>query len=288
MSQNLSDKAMLVRLSISQWTARKYDKVVSDKVASDYGAGSEAGRYNKLLIAQEAIKKITKLSGDARTYHYAQTLPWDDSDARLLPAANYLPYTNKMRDFKGAFESAVRDFMAEYPALVADAQNRLNGMFSAADYPHISELPRRYAFNVAVSALAESGDFRVSLQESEIQAIRADIDMRMRDAQARAMRDLWQRLYDVTKHLADKLAEVTSDGKGGIFRDSLIENVSELCELLPRLNVMDDATLDDMRREVESKIAHYDPDTLRKDTATRQQVASDAQSILAAMAGYVS
>ena len=38
MNANLNENAMLVRLSISQWTARKFDKTVSAKAAEQYHA----------------------------------------------------------------------------------------------------------------------------------------------------------------------------------------------------------------------------------------------------------
>ncbi len=40
----LHDEAMIVRLSISQWTARMFDKSVSQKVADDYAVDPEVGR----------------------------------------------------------------------------------------------------------------------------------------------------------------------------------------------------------------------------------------------------
>ena len=47
---NLSDRALLVQLSISQWTARKFDKKVTNDVANTHGVASSAGRYNKALL----------------------------------------------------------------------------------------------------------------------------------------------------------------------------------------------------------------------------------------------
>lgn len=105
----LSEKAMLVKLSISQWTARKYDRKVSHEVNSQYGANADAGRYNKVLIAQEAIKKITKVANEARTFHYYQTLSWSDEGYRMLPAANFMDYSTKMREFRSKFETVVNE-----------------------------------------------------------------------------------------------------------------------------------------------------------------------------------
>ena len=46
----LSERAMLVSLSVSIWSARKYDGRISDKVAAEHGADRSMGRYAKHLI----------------------------------------------------------------------------------------------------------------------------------------------------------------------------------------------------------------------------------------------
>ena len=42
-SNSLTDKAMLARLSITQWTARKLDKRVTEEVRVHHGASADAG-----------------------------------------------------------------------------------------------------------------------------------------------------------------------------------------------------------------------------------------------------
>ncbi|MBU1067850.1 DUF3150 domain-containing protein [Patescibacteria group bacterium] len=272
---------MLVRVGISQWTGRRYDKAVSAKVATDYGTSADAGRYNKVLVAEGALKTIGKVANDARTYHYAQTLPWNDAGDRMLPSANYLVYTRKMQEFKQAFGAAVVEFCANYPDLVEDARNKLNGMFKAEDYPTVGQIADKYSFDVAVYPLPAAEDFRVSLQAAEVDAIRADIEARTQHAVQAANKELWTRLHDAVSHMADKLA----DDKG-IFRDSLIGNVQDLCELLPRLNVFRDPALEDMRREVERRLCAETPQSLRDNPHARKATAKDASAILQAMAGY--
>jgi hypothetical protein len=287
MSNNLSDKAMLVYLNVSQWTARKYDRSISDKVASDYEAEADSGRYNKLLVAQASLKKVNKIVGNVRTYHYANTLPWDDTGNRLQTAANYPHYTETMREFHGQFTGAVAEFLTVYPDEIENAKRRLGRMFNPSDYPNICEIERRFGFRINVSPLPTSGDLRVTLSDAEIQSIRADIEIRTQEGIDRAMRELWQRLYDSVKHMSDKLSEMRDDGRNGIFRDSLVSNLQELCELLPRLNVTGDTNLDMLTSEVANKLANNDPDTLRNHAPTRTAITNDANAILAAMASYI-
>lgn len=281
MTTGISSKAMLVSLSISQWSARKYDKQISAKVANDYATTTDAGRYNKCLLGNDALREITRASGDARTYHYANTLPWTDDGARILPAAHYLAYTQKMQEFRLRFEDAVNSFVSNYPALMDEAKFALNGMFASADYPLPMDISQRFNLAVTVMPIPTSADFRVDLQQSDVDAIRQDIEERFAQAQAAAQRDPWDRLHASVSHMAERL----SDNKA-IFRDSLTENLAEICNLLPALNVFGDPDLERMREEVQEKLCTTSAQTLRTYPGARQRTATAATELLDRMSAY--
>lgn len=279
---NLAEKAMLVRLSISQWTARKYDRKVSNDVATMHSAAADAGRYNKLLIAEDAIKEINKLVSEARNYHYTNTLPWHDDGARILPAKNFMQYSSEMRKRRGSFEKAVGSFLANYDTYVETAKARLGGMFKAEDYPDMDRLQTKYGFDVAIEPIPVASDFRVSLQSEDVESIQRSIEDRMVSAQRIAMNDLWNRIHTSVSHMADKLG--SSDA---IFRDSLVGNLDELVDLLPRLNINEDVDLDQVRQDIARRLCKHSPDTLRQDNRVRKEVAKSAQDILKKMSGYI-
>lgn len=281
-ANNLGSKAMLVRLSIKQWSIRKYDRNVTQKIAQDYQTTMEAGRYTKVLLAENAIRKMSKILNEARSYHYERTLPWYDWGPRLLPAANYLEYTQKIQFFKTEFEKAVNEFIQNYQTYVDEARRRLNGMFNPNDYPRQSVIAHYYGFKVSVDPLPDKDDFRVSLGESEVAAIQADIEARTREAQASGMRELWTRLHDAVNSMVERL----SDDKA-IFRDSLVGNLTDLVSLLPKMNIADDQDLDAMARQVEKRLCGFNPDQLRSDKKSRRKAAKAAKSILDDMAGYM-
>ena len=283
---NLSEKAMLVRLSISQWTARKYDKKVSDQVAVEHNTTSDVGRYNKTLLALDAVKVIQKIANEARSYHYEQTLPWEDDGSRILPAANYLHYMEDMRKYKSQFENAATDFVDKYPALIEEAKQRLNGMFNEADYPQQKNLVYKYGFSITVNPMPAAADFRVAIREDEVSRIQADIEARMKDVQETAMRDLWKRLYGAIEHMVDRLTTQVK-GQDAVFRDSMISNIADLCGLLPRLNITNDQDLENMRQAVETRLCKYMPHELRNNRFERYQAAKEARDILNTMATYM-
>ena len=280
--KTLTEKAMLVRVSISQWTARRHDAQATREVIENHGASSDAGRFNKALVDPAALRPIQKIANEARTFHYSQTLPWGDDDSRILPAENYLEYTKALRDVTDRFDQAARDFAAEYPALIDRARVALNGLFRAEDYPNPGDILRRFAFSVSVSPLPDASDFRVSLGAEETARVRAQIENDTQAAVAGAMRDLWDRLRDVIRHAADRLRD-----RDAIFRDSLIKNIAELCALIPRLNLTGDAALAALADEAARTLGNQDPEDLRRSELARTATAKDADAILAKMAAYM-
>lgn len=279
---SLSNKAMLVRLAISQWSVRKYDRKASEKVAKYFNAPVEAGRYTKTLLAEEAYHRVAKVANEVRSFHYQNTLPWYDWGPRLLPAANYLEYTRKIQALKTEFEKAVTEFVHNYPSYVSDAKTRINGLFDPDDYPDPQAIGSYYDFKISVDPLPSKEDFRVNLSSTEVEAIQSDIEARTAEAQAAAMRELWNRLHEAVKAMVERL----SDEKA-IFRDSLVGNLTDLVGLLPRLNITDDPTLEALRADVEKRLCGYMPSQLREDKKSRRAAAKSARAILDSMSGYM-
>ena len=279
----LSDKALLVQLSISQWTARKYDKKVTMDVASAHGADMSVGRYNKsLLPMNDYLDHVHKKSTHIRTKFYNNTLPWGMDGMQILPSANYLTFMTDFRKEANDWKQLVDNFMQAYPQLKLDAQRLLpNGLYKDDDYPTENELRRKFNIDLAVFPVPD-GDFRTTLAEDEIAGIRADIERRVTEASGAAMNEVWKRLFDKVQNIAEKLADPSA-----IFRDSMIENAREICALLPRLNFADDPNLEALRQEVEGKLASHHPDALRCDPDLRRDTAAEAKAIMDKMATFM-
>ena len=280
---NLSDSAVLVQLSISQWTARKYDRKISKEVADSHGASADAGRYNQVLLpANDALKNVHSKTQFIRGLFYENTLPWGLEGQQILPTGNYLNFINMFRKERAEWNSLVDTFITAYPALKAEAKRFLpNGMYDEADYPNPSDIYKRFKMDIAVFPVP-STDFRVQIGSDEMERVQLDVEARVKQAAQNAMFDVWQRLFDKVKHIAEKLADPKA-----IFRDSMIENARELCELLPKLNFADDPNLEKLRQEVEAKLAGNHPDALRNDPDLRRSTAEEANRIMDAMKGFM-
>lgn len=278
---NLNDRALLVQLSVSQWTARKYDKKVTQEVANANGVASGVGRYNKsLLPMNDMLDNVHKKTTHIRTKFYENTLPWGIEGTMMLPTANYLRFMTEFRKEKSEWELLVNRFIWDYPKLKADAQRILGSLYNEADYPTVDDLKGKFKMDMAIFPVPAT-DFRVQIASDELSRIQQDVEARVKSAQATAMNEAWNRLYERVKNMAEKLADPSA-----IFRDSLVENTRELCALLPRLNFADDPHLEQMRQEVEAKLFKH-PEALRNDLDLRRDTADEAKAIMDKMAGFM-
>jgi len=279
---SIHSRALLVNLSISTWTARKYDRAVTSKVNAEHNASSDAGRYNKMLLPGDAkaYKELISLASSIRVAHYGHTLAWSDEGWRLLPTANYNTYTDWMRKQRSAFDDALDTFVNMYPILRNAAQIKLNGLFKAEDYPSTQDVRKRFGIDVQYSPVPASGDIRVELATDQISIIERSITDRVESATRLAMNDAWNRLHDCVAHIAERLSDPEA-----IFRDSLINNARAVCASLRNLNVTNDPDLESMRVRVERELASFSPETLRESKGARQTTANKAMEIYDQMRG---
>ena len=283
---NLNDRALLVQLNISQWTARKHDKAATRQVASTNNASMEAGRYNKsLLPMNDALDHVHKKSTLIRTKYYENTTSSGLDGMQILPSGNYLTFMTEFRKEKSEWDSLVSQFVDNYEDIVTRnrhiLQRTLGNLYDPGDYPTVDQIRAKFRMDVAVFPVPSSANLRIPVSNEELDRIRAEIEQRVDTAAKTAMTELWQRLHDRVKHMAEKLADPRA-----IFRDSMVENARELCALLPRLNFTDDPHLEDMRQQVEQALLKH-PDALRNDPDLRRDTAAEAKAIMDKMAIFM-
>jgi hypothetical protein len=94
----------------------------------------------------------------------------------------------------------------------------------------------------------------------------------------RGTEDLWSRLRDVVSHMVDRLNEPESR-----FHATLVTNIFDLVELLPKLNVTGDPELNRFAEEARQKLCTYTAHDLKKHELLRVATAADAAGIVSRM-----
>lgn len=268
---SLSDKALLAHLKISQWSGRKFDRQASDNVQRTFSTSTDAGKFSKkLLPGNRELCEVHNTANNIRRWFYEQTLPWSAEGARILPSKNYIHFTREYSKLQENFKQAVERFVAEYPKLSNEAQAKLGGLFSVHDYPSPRMIEHYFGIKMTLFPMPDVGDFRVVVSEEE----REQLVQEIRETEREGLKDLWSRLYEVVKKASERLS-----APDAVFRDSLIENVTDICDLLTRLNVNEDATLESMRQTVESIATTAPSEVCRKSAKVREVTAKSYSTI---------
>lgn len=275
----LNNKAILVRFSVSQWTARKYDKKATAEVEQNHNANGEVGRFNKQLAAKKYLTELSSNISSARSFHYAQTLPWLDADGiRILPTDNFVRYQEGMAEFHSKHETALDRFVQSYPDVIDEARYRLNGLFDSEEFPALSEIRSKFAWETSFSPVPDAGDFRVNLGNDVLDQMRQSMEQRIANNYNAGMLDLFERVAKQAAHVAERLKSYTGTREGS-FRDSLIDNTIELAGLLPKLNVANDERLNAIATRIDEELCQFTAEVLRDNDAARIDVAESAQQI---------
>jgi hypothetical protein len=274
----ITERAMLAAVHISIWTAVKHDRKISRDVASQHGAHQGAGRYNKqLLRGADKLDELRTLAGQIRQYFYKITLPWSDEGFRLLPSNFYFDLMARMREFEASFEQGVESFLAVYPQYIDQVRPELNGLFREEDYPAADKLREKFGVKLEILPIPSGADFRVQMSAEEQARVSREIDANVRQSLTRGTEDLWKRLREVVSHMVDRLNEPESR-----FHASLVTNVFDLVEILPRLNVNGDDDLNRFAEQVRQR-CNYSAHDLKKHDLLRVTAATDAADIVAQM-----
>ncbi len=291
MTMRLDERALLVKLTISNWTASKTDKEVTDEVIEDQNAHAGAGRFTKKLFGKDALKQISKAVGQARIAHRTLTLPWEDNGFRIITTDGYQNYSKIMRRSRQVMEENVISFIEGYGDFVKQAREELGKMFKADDYPTAAEAKLKFNFDVEPMPIPTSQDFRAKVSDSEAKAIAKDIERRQKARLDAAMKDVWERVADATGKMAEKLSgyepKVGLKSAEGVFKASLVDNVRNLAELLPSLNVNNDPELRRIHKMIMESLVEFDSDELKGDVKKRQATAKAAKQIYAKVSKYL-
>jgi hypothetical protein len=273
----IQNSSMLVDLNISVWTGRKQDKKVSEEIDAAKSTKTKAGNYHKKLLAgTDRLDSLQKLVAGIRIWHYQQTLPWSDGGSRLLPMKNFFDYKTMLADYEQQFNDAVKDFLHEYPTLVSAAAFQLGDLFDADEYPDASQLVGKFKFRYVFLPVPEVGDFRIDVNEQHKTELVAQYESFYQNKLTEATKEVWDRLHECLAKMSDKLAGEEKQ----IFRDSLVNNAVEMCELLTKLNVTNDTKLEMARKKLESALVGVTPKDLRDDDALRLDTKAKVDEIL--------
>jgi hypothetical protein len=287
----LKNKALMVRLSRKKINRNKMDKDLSTELRdSKKVTDSSAVRVNKSIFTKASSDEYMKIYNEGSKYFYRVTLPWDDKGWRLLAIDLYEDFTKKMKSFTSQYRTQVVGFVDKIKSHVEDSRAMLGDAFCEGDYDFIKSngsvdndyLMEQFGFEVEYNTVTDGNDLRASLNEDDRAIIADQINKQALEKFQKANEHIVNSLHDAVLAIHERLCK-----NENVFRDTLITNLEDLCDLIPKMNIADDPGINEMAKVARDKLTRWDAPTLRDDDKARAKVAKDAAKILDNMKGVI-
>ena len=275
----ISSSALRVGLSISVPTMRKMDKRATSQVIAHNHARKGAANVSKKLIKSNAHDDMTKLVAQIRGFHRDQTVPWGDLGDRLVSNQTLIDYRNNMAQLEDEFWDLSEQILTEYPQAVAQAQLQLGDMFNEAEYPSVEQLRRKFKFALTFEAVPDVGDFRVDIGNQAAEEMREQYKQVLESRINSVKQDLAERLAEPLQRMSKGLDYAEGEKPTG-FRDTLVDNVLSIVELMRTCNLSNDARLTDVQQQLKRTLTGVTPDGLRRDPHLRAKTKQDVDNII--------
>ncbi len=233
----LSDKVVLVKLTMRRAALTKRDNFLTDKVQRQEGDASLTVLTKLFRNRDSAINQILSKYNEIYAYHKKTTLPYVDAGPRLLPNELYFDYTQEMRKRIADVDSLLDTYMPMYDDLVSDDvmyrnAGHMAGRANASEYPTAEQFRQATSVEMRFQPMPDARHFLFDLSEED----EATFKRAEEEALAAANADMVGRMLKPLAALVTKLSEYQGQ-KGERFHNSLIDNVIDGCDTALRLAI---------------------------------------------------
>jgi hypothetical protein len=281
---------MLVKVELKKWGGTKTDKSLAEEISDNHSTDSSLYSVSKKLTKNATLKAIKKIDGLIRTdciYSGAGYRgfchAWDNNGNYLLPIDAKDKFEKRFAEYRDDREKLVKQFLSEYPNIIDDARVEFGSTFNESDFPHPNEIEDCFSCEVIKNPVPSTDDIRVNLSKDEIDELKAN-GKAQEDAKIKEITgSVIDKVNGVLGHFSEKIKA------GETFRDSTLDKVIDLCDVLPALNIDGDAKIHQAHQSLMDVFHNTDIDakTLREDKDKATEVADASDKILEELSGWV-
>lgn len=274
--EGILSSALQVYLRISMWHGYVRDQEVEHKVVESAKADDNAAIFYKKLSACPLFKKYKKLVSKARKQHYLLTMPWLDNGVRILPASLLLEYKNRVESVIDLINAEARYIASNRDALNEYAKIHLGELYKESDVPTASDLERAFGASVEFWPMPKTGEWRIEAEEQLIKEMDAKLNAQIEQRYKTALSTTGKKILDCARRLHKALL-------GKRLHASTVEAFNELLDLIPHLNISNDAEVNRIHRQLIESVGDLDVEDLRADRTLRTRKAAKLGAIIASM-----
>jgi ribosomal protein S8 len=284
----LSDKVVLVKLTIRRAALTKRDAYLSDKIQRQEGDTSLTVLTKLFRNKDSAINQIMSSYGEFYQYHKKNTLPYMDAGPRILPNDLYMEYTQEMKHRIAKVDNLLDTYMPMYDQLVQDDVMYRNsghaaGRANASEYPTAEDFRQSMSAELRFQPMPDASHFLFDLSDEDV----ASFKRAEEEAAQAANADTVQRMLKPIQALVTKLGEYQGL-KGERFHNSLVENVIDGCTLARKLAINPTPELLADIAELEDAVQGYlkDVEMIKGSAHKRDEAKKKLQDVASKMAMF--
>lgn len=283
---------MLVRVPIKMRGLTAKSQTLTREAADTHEGDRDSFSAGVKLFGVDPLSPIIRIVNMARAFHIENTLPWADTGFRLIPVERLPYWQRELTRMQGEFMDAVDGLIAAYPRLRKDYIRRVNDVAQEIPFPTLEQLKGNFDFDLMMQPIANPNDLRLKhIDPKTVAELKAKAAADMSAILDEGHKDIINRLFKVV----NRIHEQTSSADGRLFR-SLVGNLEEAVDVLPKLNLRNDPEIKRLINRVRTELSSIDlealktngkrGDVLKVAQTERAKTAKAASSILSDIKSY--
>lgn len=276
-NKDLGEKALIVNLNISVWSARKTDKNVLREISNLYHSDQNHGSFSKLLISKTRLEAIKDIASAARKYHNEMTLPWMDGGGRLLPSKDFQDYSFTMSNYQSEFYTTVDDFVNSYNSYIQEGLDKLGQIADTKDYPPKDQIKSKYEFNYTYFPVPDDGDFRVTLSSDFVNQLKNNFNQSHQERFDRAKQSMTREVVDL---VSNAIVRLSNEDESAWFKATTIDSIVTYREDHAMIELLEDQDLFVLLSDLATTASIHTVQELRSDFKNRKFISDSFKAIL--------
>ena len=285
---SLLNKGILVRVVVHKFPFEERDQHAEEMFASTFNIDKKAIKMKKETMLKEYTSTLDKSTNAIRPFVYKLTLPWRDGGWRLLNISLIDVFETGLRALRDEQVKSLDSLESKYVDLITSMNTSL-GILAKTSYPEFQEIRGSFGFDIKYEPIATSGDLRIEAEDELKEKLRKEVETYHSEKTKAAMQDILDRIIGTIKHMRTRLEEYTKLKEAGEksprLHATIVENIRELVQILPFLNITDDPNIEILRQKMESDLADFDIDILKESKNEREDAIKKADDILNNISG---
>jgi hypothetical protein len=280
---DLAKSAMLVSVSITNGglLGERRDKTATALVQKTYSIADRRSKASKYLIDRNhpKVKAVVAASQRVRECLYRYSMPWGDDKSRLLAVNVHEVFAKKIADAEHELREAWKEYLQVYPALIAASERELGKLFDRSQYPTVLQAEDMFSYKLTYWPIPSTGHFVAEIAQEAVNKATAEMSLEIETRLKNAAKDIVERGRETVRIFVERLESYKSKADGKIIRDSLVNNLRHMSQLIAEMNITDNEEIYHFSNQM-LRLSHFAAEDLRNIPTCRKDAITIAKRIL--------